>query len=99
MQQTTADQQLVLTLLRELLSQRCEHTPQIELQRYAFALRSLIYACPRQNRSHFKDDAYYVLVEAMHQIYCKKETDPSPWICLVEETTYDAFRRLQTLSS
>lgn len=97
MQQINADQRLVLTLLRELLSQRCDSTPSIELQRYDFALRSLIYASPRCQGGHRTDEAYYVLVEAMHLIFHKKQTENAPWLDQVEESTYDAFRRLQTL--
>ncbi len=97
MQQYTAEQQLVLTLLRELLAQRCPETPQIPLQRYGFALRSLIYASPRTAEGHDTTAACHVLVEAMHQICQKNESDPLPWMKQVEETTYDAFLRLQRL--
>ncbi len=97
MQQINADQRLVLTLLRELLSQRCGQTPAIQLQRYEFALRSLVYASPRCEGGYCTDNAYYVLVEAMHLIFHKKLTDNSPWLDQVEESTYDAFLRLQKL--
>lgn len=97
MQRTNAEEQLVLTLLKELLSQRCQETPQIPLQRYAFALRSFVYACPREKGQLQYRGACLVLVEAMHLIYLKNETDPLPWVKLAEETTYDAFQRLQTL--
>ena len=97
MQQRDAEQKLVLQLLTELLSQRCSETPQIHLQRYEFALRSLVYNCPRKDGVYQTDRAYYVLVEAMHLIYYRKETTPDPWLCQVEEVTYDAFLRLQKL--
>lgn len=97
MQRINADQRLVLTLLEELLAQRSTETPQIPLQRYAFALRTFIYSCPRKAGHCQCGDAYYVLVEAMHLIYRKTAAEPLPWLKLVEETTYDAFRRLQTL--
>lgn len=97
MAQLTAAQRQVLTLLREALSQRDDQTPCIELERYQFALRSLIYACPRTPDGYCTADAYYVLVEAMHLIYHRKDTTPAPWLSLVEEATYDAFRRLQKL--
>lgn len=97
MSQPSAAQQQVLTLLRELLSQRGNQTPCIELERYQFALRSLIYACPRTKEGYCTANAYYVLVEAMHLIYHRKETAPDLWLCQVEEVTYDAFLRLQKL--
>lgn len=97
MQQRDAEQKLVLQLLTELLSQRCSETPQIHLQRYEFALRSLVYNCPRKDGVYQTDRAYYVLVEAMHLIYHKKECDAAPWVQLAEETTYDAFHRLVKL--
>lgn len=97
MQHKDAEQKLVLQLLTELLSQRCSVTPQIHLQRYEFALRSLIYNSPRQGGVYQTARAYQVLVEAMHLIYHKKESDAAPWVHLVEETTYDAFRRLEKL--
>ena len=93
----TAAQRQVLTLLRELLSQRGDQTPCIELERYQFALRSLIYACPRTREGYCTANAYDVLVEAMHLIYHRKDTANAPWISLVEEATYDAFLRLQKL--
>ncbi len=95
MQYDNADQRQVLTLLRELLSQRCEQTPQVPLQRYQYALRTFIYACPRQQAVYCKNCAYDVLLEAMHLIYHKKETEPTPWVHQVEEATYEAFQRLQ----
>lgn len=97
MQQLSAGQRLVLTLLRELLAQRCRETPQIQLQRYGFALRSLVYASPRSQNGHDTSEACYVLVEALHQICRKNESDPLPWVKQVEEITYDAFLRLQKL--
>lgn len=97
MQHNDSEQKLVLQLLAELLSQRCSETPQIHLQRYEFALRSLIYNCPRKDGAYQTARAYHVLVEAMHLIYHKKESDAAPWVHLAEETTYDAFRRLERL--
>lgn len=97
MSQTTPAQRQVLTLLQELLSQLGDETPQIQLQRYQFALRSLIYACPRTAEGHDTADAYYVLVEALHQIYHHRENSSTPWIAQVADATYDAFLRLQKL--
>lgn len=96
---TMTDSRLTLTLLKELLSQQDETAPCVALDRYQFALRSLVYACPRQAEGYCKDVAYDTLVEAMHQIYCQKETTRTPWIAQVEEITYDAFLRLRQLQS
>lgn len=97
MKQATPAQKQVLTLLEEALSQRGSETPQIQLQRYQFALRSLIYACPCTPEGYQTADAYYVLVEAMHQIYQRRESAPEPWIARLADVTYDAFLRLQKL--
>ena len=97
MAQINAAQQQVLALLGEVLSQRGNETPHIQLQRYQFALRSLIYACPRHQGVYLTDQAYYVLVEAMHAIYHRKDSAAEPWLSQVEDVTYDAFLRLQKL--
>lgn len=97
MQQYTAEQKLVLTLLRELLAQRGTETPQIPLQRYGFALRSLVYASPCSQKGRDTSCACHVIVEALHLICRKSESDPLPWVKQVEDTTYDAFLRLQRL--
>lgn len=97
MHQTTPAQRQVLSLLQELLSQLGDETPQIQLQRYQFALRTLIYACPHNAASYQTEDAYYVLVEALHQIYHRRESSPDPWVAQVADVTYDAFLRLQKL--
>lgn len=97
MSQTTPAQRQVLNLLQELLSQLGEETPQIQLQRYQFALRSLIYASPHTSAGYQFNEAYYVLVEALHQIYHRRESTPDPWVAQVADVTYDAFLRLQKL--
>lgn len=97
MNQPTAAQRQVLALLRELLSQRDDQTPFVALERYQFALRSLVYASPRVAGEYQTAHAYYVLVEAMHLIYHRMETADAPWLSQVEEVTYDAFQRLQKL--
>lgn len=97
MMQPTAAQRQVLTLLREVLSQPGNETPHVPLQRYQFALRSLVYACPRTTDGYCTADAYYVLVEALHMICHRTTTAPAPWLSQVEEATYDAFQRLQRL--
>ncbi len=97
MMQTDAQQQLVLSLLRDVLSQRGDKMPHVQLQRYQFALRRLVYDCPRTQDGYQTSYAYYVLVQAMHAIYRQKESDAAPWLALVEEATYDAFLRLQKL--
>ena len=97
MNQTTPAQRQVLSLLQEVLSQMGSETPHVSLQRYQFALRNLIYACPHAPDGYRTGDAYYVLVEALHQIYHRRETNPEPWIAQVADVTYDAFLRLQKL--
>ena len=97
MQPYTAEQNLVLSLLRELLSQRCTETPQILLQRYGFALRSLVYTSPRSPQGSDTGAACHVIVEALHQICRKSESDPLPWVQQAEDVTYDAFLRLKKL--
>lgn len=93
----TGEQRQVLALLKELLAQRCPETPHIHLQRYAFALRSLVYASPRTPTGYDTTGACMVLVEAMHLIYHKKEADAAPWVQQVEECTYDAYTRLRRI--
>lgn len=97
MMQTDAQQRLVLSLLRDVLSQRGEQVPHVLLQRYQFALRRLVYDCPRTPDGYQTSYAYAVLMQAMHAIYRQKESDSAPWVGMVEEATYDAFLRLEKL--